>query len=258
MGILNVTPDSFFDGGNYNTEANIHKRFEEMTIQGVDIIDIGAYSSRPGANDITSEEEFSRLKTALRIAKTNFPQVPISIDTFRLDVLKNVLDFYGNVIVNDISGGNFDKDMIRFTAENGLPYICMHMQGTPQTMQQNPQYKNVVSEVLDFFKIKLEEAQKHNHQHFIIDPGFGFGKNLEQNYELLNHLNLFSELKVPILVGISRKSMIQKVLHCNANEALNGTTVLNTIALLKGANILRVHDVREAKETIAMVSNYFL
>lgn len=258
MGILNVTPDSFFDGGSYLSESDISERIENMIEQGADIIDIGAYSSRPGADDISTEEELSRLKKSLCVIKKDFPDIPVSIDTFRLDIVKSVLDFFGEIMVNDISGGNHDTEMIEFTAKHNLPYVCMHMQGNPQTMQTNPQYENVVSEVLDFFKTKLSEAQKFNHQQFIIDPGFGFGKNVEQNYELMNHLNVFSELRTPILVGISRKSMIQKVINCNANNALNGTTVLNTIALLKGANILRVHDVKEAKEAVTIVSNYFI
>lgn len=253
MGILNVTPDSFFDGGSYTTKETILRRFEAMIQDGADIIDIGAYSSRPGAEDISAEEEFERLKFALTIAKEKFPQIPISIDTFRLAVIKNVLDFYGPVMVNDISGGNYDAEMMRFCADNNLPFVCMHMQGTPQTMQIKPQYINVVSEVLDFFKKKIEEAQTLGLTQFIIDPGFGFGKTVEQNYELLNNLEKFVELGYPVFVGVSRKSMIQRVIDCTAKEALNGTTVLNTISLLKGAKIIRVHDVREAKEAVMIV-----
>ncbi len=253
MGILNVTPDSFFDGGSYTTEMAIEKRFEKMILDGADIIDIGAYSSRPGAEDISEKEEFNRLKTALTIAKNKFPDIPISIDTFRLSVIKDVLEYYGEIMVNDISGGNYDAEMIRFCAETNLPFVCMHMQGNPQTMQIKPEYNDVVSEVLEFFRTKIQEASSLGLKQFIVDPGFGFGKTVEQNYELMNNLESFVALGKPVLVGISRKSMIQKVIDCTAKEALNGTTVLNTISLLKGANIIRVHDVKEAKEAVKIV-----
>lgn len=253
MGILNVTPDSFFDGGSYTTENAIAKRFEDMLHDGADIIDIGAYSSRPGAEDISAKEEFKRLAVALQIAKHNFPNTPISIDTFRLQVIQDVLHTYGEVMVNDISGGNHDADMIRFCAENNLPFVCMHMQGNPQTMQIKPEYTNVVTEVLEFFKTKIKESKELGLKQFIVDPGFGFGKTVEQNYALMNNLDAFVALGEPVLVGISRKSMIQKVIDCTAKEALNGTTVLNTISLLKGAKIIRVHDVKEAKEAVKIV-----
>lgn len=252
MGILNVTPDSFYDGGSYTTENAIQQRLEKMLDEGADIVDIGAYSSRPGAADVPEDEELNRLWKVLQIIKRDYPEVLVSIDTFRLSVIQKVFDRFGQVMVNDISGGNFDQKMIEFTAKNCLPYVCMHMQGMPQTMQQNPHYQNVVEEILAFFKKKIEEADKFNHKHFVIDPGFGFGKTVEQNYELMNRLDTFVSLGFPLLVGISRKSMIQKVLNCTADEALNGTTVLNTFALTKGANILRVHDVKEAKEVVKL------
>ncbi|MCQ2959274.1 MAG: dihydropteroate synthase [Bacteroidales bacterium] len=254
MGILNVTPDSFYDGGVYNSDKTITQRIEDMLSQGADIIDIGAYSSRSGAADINEKEEFNRLKKALSIIKTTFPNTLVSIDTFRLSVIQNTLDFFGEVMVNDISGGNYDADMIPFTAKENLPYVCMHMQGTPQTMQNNPQYKNVVDDIFDFFAEKIKIAEEYKHTNFILDPGFGFGKTVEQNYELMSNMERFTTFNLPILVGISRKSMIQKVLDCTVNEALNGTTILNTIALLKGANIIRVHDVKEAKEAVKIVS----
>ncbi|MBR4689672.1 MAG: dihydropteroate synthase [Bacteroidales bacterium] len=254
MGILNVTPDSFYDGGAYTSERAIAHRLEEMLRQGADIIDVGAYSSRPGADDVSETEEFNRLKKVLQIIKNDFPNILVSIDTFRLSVIEKVLDFYGTVMVNDISGGNFDENMIPFSIQHNLPYVCMHMQGTPQTMQQNPHYQNVADEILDFFKTKIAAANAPKNNQFILDPGFGFGKTVRQNYELMSQLERFTQLGYPVLVGISRKSMIQKVLDCTAAEALNGTTVLNTIALLKGANIIRVHDVAEACEAVRIVS----
>lgn len=254
MGILNVTPDSFYDGGSYTSGNAISHHLEDMITQGADIIDIGAYSSRPGADDVSEQEEIRRLQKVLRIIQKEFPNILVSIDTFRLTVVKQIYNDFGTFMVNDISGGDFDSEMIEYTAKNNLPYVCMHMQGTPQTMQNNPQYNDVVSDILLFFQNKIKESQKYNHKHFVIDPGFGFGKTVEQNYQLLNKLEAFTQLGKPILVGVSRKSMIQKVLGCNASEALNGTSIVNTIALMKGANILRVHDVKEAKEAIAIVS----
>lgn len=252
MGILNVTPDSFYDGGSYTTEKTIQQRLDKMLDEGADIVDIGAYSSRPGAADVPEDEEFNRLWKVLQIIKQNYPEVLVSIDTFRLSIIQKILDKFGQIMVNDISGGNFDENMIPFSIQHNLPYVCMHMQGTPQTMQQNPHYQNVVDEILDFFKTKITTANATNYKQFILDPGFGFGKTVVQNYELMNRLDMFVSLGFPLLVGISRKSMIQKVLSCTAGEALNGTTVLNTIALTKGANILRVHDVKEAKEVVKL------
>lgn len=253
MGILNVTPDSFFDGGTYNSDYAITKRIETMVSEGVDIIDIGACSTRPNADVVDCEEEILRLKPALSILKNHFPNIPISIDTFRVQVVQFVLDYFGECMVNDISGGNIDEEMMPFVAKNQLPYVCMHMQGTPKTMQINPQYDDVIAEELHFFEQKLSYAQQLGIEQFIIDPGFGFGKTVQQNYSLLRNLAQFKQFDVPILIGLSRKSMIQNVLKCTANEALNGTTILNTIALLNGANILRVHDVKEAKEVVRLV-----
>lgn len=256
MGILNVTPDSFYDGGSHDSPTAICNHIESMFNAGARIIDIGAYSSRPGADEVSPQEEFNRLKVALDIIHTHFPQTIVSIDTFRLDIVKMVVDYFGDIIVNDISGGEYDGDMIQYSAKQKLPYICMHMQGTPQTMQKNPQYEDVVTEVLAFFKEKIKEAESYGLKQFIVDPGFGFGKTVEQNYTLFNHLEDFVALQYPVLVGISHKSMIQKVLDCTAKEALNGTTVLNTIALLKGAKILRVHEAKEANEVVKLVEKF--
>lgn len=253
MGILNVTPDSFFDGGTNNSDSAITKRIETMISEGVDIIDIGAYSTRPNADVVDCDEEIRRLKSALTIVKKHFSHIPISIDTFRVPVVEFVLEYFGECMVNDISGGNIDNKMMPFVAKNHLPYVCMHMQGTPKTMQINPQYNDVVAEELQFFEHKLSYAQQLGIKQFIIDPGFGFGKTVQQNYSLLHNLAQFKKYDVPILIGLSRKSMIQNVLNCTADEALNGTSILNTIALLNGANILRVHDVKEAKEVVQLV-----
>ena len=256
MGILNVTPDSFYDGGFNDSPAAIRNHIETMLKAGASIIDIGAYSSRPGAEDVSPQEEFNRLKVALEIIRTHFPETIVSIDTFRLDIIKSVVDFFGNVIVNDISGGEYDAEMIAYSAKQKLPYICMHMQGTPKTMQEKPHYENVVAEVLAFFNAKIKEAESYDLKQFIVDPGFGFGKTMEQNYTLSHHSEDFVALKYPVLVGISHKSMIQKVLDCSAKEALNGTTILNTIALLKGTKILRVHEVKEAIEVVKIVKKF--
>lgn len=255
MGILNVTPDSFYDGGTNNSDFAIAKRIETMVNEGVDIIDIGACSTRPNADIVDAQEEIRRLQTALRIVKHSFPNIPISIDTFRVSVIQFVLDYYGECMVNDISGGNLEEEMMPFVAKHHVPFVCMHMQGTPKTMQINPHYEDVVAEELHFFEHKLSYAQQLGIEQFIIDPGFGFGKTVQQNYDLLRNLAQFKQFNVPILIGLSRKSMIQKILNCTANDALNGTTVLNTIALLNGANILRVHDVKEAKEVVKLVKS---
>ena len=257
MGILNVTPDSFFDGGAYNSEAKIHERISQMLAEGADIIDIGAYSTRPGAAEVSEQEEISRLRKALNIIAKDFPTINISIDTFRVAVVKAVYEEFGEFMVNDISGGCFDGEMFRYVGEKQLPYVCMHMQGTPQTMQIQPHYDDVVKEILQFFKEKIAIAKECGISQFIVDPGFGFGKTVEQNYELMKHLQKFVDLQYPVLVGISRKSMIRAALNCTTDEALNGTTVLNTIALQKGAHIIRVHDVKAAKEALTLVQKCY-
>lgn len=253
MGILNLTPDSFFDGGRYLNEQDVLQRVREMVKEGVDIIDVGAFSSRPKAESISEQEELDRLLPILNLIRTIHNDIPISIDTYRSSVARQALEC-GADIINDISGGNMDEHMFDVIAQYNAPYVLMHMQGTPQTMQQNPKYENVVQEVYDFFELSIKELKNKGVSTIIIDPGFGFGKSLEHNYLLLSQLDYFNTLDQPILAGISRKSMINKVLGTTPDEALNGTTVLNTIALLKGAKILRVHDVKQAKETINLVT----
>lgn len=254
MGILNVTPDSFFDGGRYETETAITGRIHQMVEEGADIIDIGAYSTRPGASVVDRQEEVARLAPAVELVRKYYPSIPVSIDTFRSEVAREIYHCLGEIIVNDISGGTMDPEMFGFIAETRLPYVMMHIQGTPQTMQQNPVYWNVTEEVYHFFEKRIEVLRGAGTDNIILDPGFGFGKTLEHNYELMNHLDVFHELGYPLLVGISRKSMICRLLEKTPAEALNGTTVLNTVALMKGAAVLRVHDVKEAVEAVRIVN----
>jgi dihydropteroate synthase len=246
MGILNITPDSFFDGGKYIDEDSILRQVQLMLNEGADIIDIGAASSRPAAKEITEEEELKRLLPALEVIIKNFPQAIISVDTFRAAIAEKALQT-GAHIINDITAGSDDK-MFETVSDYHAPYILMHMQGTPQTMQQNPVYLNVVKEVLDFFNSKLEKTKAYNIHDVILDVGFGFGKTVEHNFELLKNLNVFKIAAVPMLAGLSRKSMICKTLNVKPGDALNGTTALNMVALMNGAKILRVHDVKQAKE----------
>ena len=253
MGILNVTPDSFYAGSRAETEKDIIRRLHQITDEGASIIDIGAYSSRPNAEDVSIEEEMSRLRTGLELIKKHQPDAIISVDTFRADVAKMCVEEYGAAIVNDISAGLLDKEMFPTIARLGIPYIIMHMKGTPKDMQAAPHYDNLLKEIFYYFSEKVQKLRNLGVKDIIIDPGFGFGKTLEHNYELMNHLEEFRLFEVPLLVGVSRKSMIYKLLGVNPEEALNGTTTLNTIALLKGANILRVHDVKVAMETIKIV-----
>ena len=252
MGILNVTPDSFFDGGNYNNLTAILNQVEKMLSEGATFIDVGAYSSRPGAKRISEEEELNRILPVIELLTSEFSKILISVDTFRSNIAKQCIH-KGSCMVNDISAGNMDATMFSTIAELQVPYIMMHMQGTPQNMQNNPTYKNVVEEVLYFFSEKINELRSLGVNDIIADVGFGFGKTVEQNYKLLKHLALFKSLDVPTLVGISRKSMLTKPLGITENEALNATTAANTIALLNGVNILRVHDVKEAVEAIKIV-----
>ena len=253
MGILNVTPDSFFDGGKYNTEKSIVDKVGQYLAEGAEIIDLGGASSKPGALEISAKEEAARLLPALEIILNNFPNAIVSIDTFRSDIAKMCIE-NGASIINDISGGNFDSKMFETIAKLNVPYILMHIQGTPQTMQQNPVYENVLMDIAKEFSVKLSKLHQLGVNDIIVDPGFGFGKTTAQNYELLNQLEYFTSFNKPILVGFSRKSMVNKVLNIGAKEAVNGTTVLNTIALMKGAKILRVHDVKEAVEAINLFS----
>lgn len=253
MGILNVTPDSFYKESRTFDKDAIAKRADQIIEEGGDIIDIGAYSSRPGANEVSTQEEIDRLCRALDIIKSKFPDVILSIDTFRSSVAKHCISQYGHAIINDISGGEMDSNMFQTISELKVPYILMHMQGTPQTMQINPQYTNVTQNILSYFAKKIAMLHQLNVSDIIIDPGFGFGKTLENNYQLMKDLKKFTLIDIPLLVGISRKSMIYKALDTDPQHALNGTTVLNTYALSQGANILRVHDVREAAEAVRIM-----
>lgn len=253
MGILNVTPDSFYAESRLQTEKEIILRLQEMENEGASIMDIGAYSSRPNAQHISIEEEMERLRNCLTLVNKECPNAIVSIDTFRADIAKMCVEEYGAAMINDISAGNMDKQMFATIAQLGVPYIIMHMQGTPQDMQSAPHYDNLLKEVFYYFSEKISKLRDLGVKDIILDPGFGFGKTLEHNYELMNHLEEFSLFELPLLVGVSRKSMIYKLLGTTPEEALNGTTALNTVALLKGANILRVHDVREAVETVRII-----
>lgn len=253
MGILNVTPDSFYAGSRAETEQDIILRLHQIVNEGASIIDIGAYSTRPNAEDVCMEEEMNRLRTGLKLIRRHYPDAVVSVDTFRADVAKMCVEEYGAAIINDISGGQMDEQMFPTIARLGTPYIIMHLKGTPQDMQKNPHYDNLLKEVFYYFSEKVQKLRDLGAKDIILDPGFGFAKTLEHNYELMNHLEEFRLFELPILVGISRKSMIYKLLGTSPEEAMNGTTVLNTIALQKGANILRVHDVKAAIETVRIV-----
>nr|WP_321452363.1 dihydropteroate synthase [uncultured Carboxylicivirga sp.] len=253
MGILNITPDSFYDGGKYQLQTNILQRCNSIIEQGAQIIDIGAYSSRPGAKDVSEQEELKRLADALGWIRKVYPDVIISVDTFRASVAENVVKDYEVDIINDIAAGELDEKMFETVARLNVPYIMMHMQGTPQNMQQNPQYKNLIQEVSLYFARKVQQLTWLGVNDIIIDPGFGFAKTLDHNYQLLRELKQLQLFKLPMLIGVSRKSMIYKLLDIQPSDALNGTTAINTIALLNGANILRVHDVKEAVECVKLV-----
>lgn len=253
MGILNVTPDSFYAESRTSNEEHIAARVQQLMDDGADMIDIGGYSSRPGADDVSPEEEMNRLRRGLRVVRRLYPEVPISVDTFRADVARMCVEEEGADIINDISGGMMDRQMFRTVARLGVPYILMHMQGTPDTMQQSPHYDNLRREVMLYFAERIDRLCQMGAKDIIVDPGFGFGKTLEHNYELFHHLDDFNLFNLPLLVGISRKSMIYKLLGGTSQTSLNGTTVLNTIALMKGAHILRVHDVKEAVEAKRIV-----
>ena len=253
MAILNITPDSFFHNSRVSSQEKILLKAEQAIIDGADILDVGGYSTRPGADYISEKEEIERISFALKIIRKNFPNIPISVDTFRGEVAKiAVKDFEVNII-NDVSGFEWDDKMLDSIIELQVPYILMHSKGDPKTMQSLTKYDNFLSEILQYFAKKIAILRKNGfNKEIIIDPGFGFAKTIEQNYSLLRELKTFECFKAPILVGVSRKSMIYKPLEINANEALNGTTILNTFALERGANILRVHDVKEAAETIKL------
>jgi len=253
MGILNITPDSFYDGGKYKNEAAILSQTEKMIVEGATFIDIGAYSSRPGAAHISEEEELKRIVPVVELLIRTFPEIIISIDTFRSKVAQETVH-HGAAIINDISGGNMDANMFKTVANLQVPYILMHMLGTPQNMQKNPVYNDVTKDIISFFAAQIYKLHQLKLNDIIIDVGFGFGKTLDHNFEILKNLSLFKNLDAPILAGISRKSMLYKTLNISAQEALNATTSANTIALLNGANILRVHDVKEAVEAVKIVA----
>ncbi len=252
MGILNVTPDSFFDGGKYKNETDILLQVEKMLSEGATFIDVGAYSSRPGAMHISEEVELQRIVPILELLVQNFPEIIISVDTFRSNVAQKTIEA-GAAMINDISGGKMDANMFETVAKLQVPYILMHMLGKPKNMQENPSYEDVTKEVISFFAEQLFKLHQLKVNDVLIDVGFGFGKTIEHNYELLKNLSLFKNLDAPILVGVSRKSMLYKPLKITPRLALNATTSANTIALLNGANILRVHDVKEAMEAIKIV-----
>lgn len=253
MGILNVTPDSFFDGGKYRDEAQLLAQAEKMLEEGADFIDIGAYSSKPNAEFVSEQEELDRIVPIVELVLKHFPDTLISVDTFRAGVAKACVES-GAAIVNDIAAGMLDDTMLETVGKLKVPYIMMHMRGTPQTMVKLTQYDDIVKEMLAYFAERIAAARSFGINDIIIDPGFGFAKTLEQNYEVLGKMELFQMAGLPLLAGMSRKSMVYKLLGTSPQEALNGTTALNTIALMKGANILRVHDVMEAKETVAVFS----
>lgn len=253
MGILNVTPDSFYSGSRKQTEEDIRNRVKQIIDEGGQMIDIGAYSSRSGADDVSTQEEMARLRHGMKIVNEMAPDMPVSVDTFRADVAKMCVEELGVGIINDISGGELDKRMFETVAKLGVPYILMHMKGTPQTMQQAPHYDDLMKEIMLYFAEKIQKLRDLGQKDIILDPGYGFAKTIEHNYELLGHQEMLHVFELPLLVGISRKSMIYRLLGSSPEESLNGTSVLNTIALQKGASILRVHDVKECVEVVKIV-----
>jgi dihydropteroate synthase len=256
MGVLNLTPDSFYDGGRYDTKEKIFIHVQKMVNEGCDILDIGACSTRPGAVEVSESEELKRLKPVIELIRLKFPELIISIDTYRSEIARIMVNDYSADLINDISAGDMDAKMLETIAQLNVPYIMMHMQGTPGNMQQNPEYKNVVQEVIQYFSEKINITKLLGINDVIIDPGFGFGKTIDHNYQLLKFLSDFRIFELPILVGLSRKSMIYKVLDTSPDDSLNGTTVLNSLAMAGGANILRVHDVCEAKEAIRLFQKF--
>lgn len=254
MGILNITPDSFYKESRTFEQDAIKRRIEEIFLQGGDFIDVGAYSSRPGADDVSAQEETDRLCRALDLIKQLYPDARVSVDTFRSRVADYCIDMYGPLIINDISGGEMDRNMFETIARHQVPYILMHMQGTPQTMQIAPQYTDLLQNIFLYFSEKIKQLRRLKVNDIILDPGFGFGKTLEDNYRLMAHLRDFELADLPIFVGVSRKSMIYKLLNSDPQCALNGTTILHTYALLHGASLLRVHDVQEAVECVKIVT----
>lgn len=256
MGILNVTPDSFFMRSRFRTDRTLLQQVEQFIKEGATIIDIGGYSTRPQAAPVSADEEIKRIADALEIICKKFPNLPVSVDTFRSQVARMAVDQFGVAMINDISGGTLDPMMFETVADLGVAYVLMHTRSTPQNMQSNTDYEDVVSEVLQFLQKKVAQLRLLGVNDVVIDPGFGFAKTLEQNYQLLSKLSYFQEINVPILAGVSRKSMIYKLLGTDPEGALNGTTAVNMLALMEGASILRVHDVKEAVEAIKIFSQY--
>jgi len=251
MGILNITPDSFYDGGKYSSNLEVGEQIEKLIAEGADIIDIGGHSSRPGAEHVPEKEEFERIRIGLDILVKNYPEMPVSVDTFRSEVARRCIEA-GAAMINDVSGGNLDAEMFNTIADLKVPYVLMHMRGSPSTMQELNSYDNLLKNILDELQKKYNSLIKLGVKDVLIDVGFGFAKSVSQNYELLRNLDYFHILNVPILVGISRKSMVYKSIGTTPEGALNGTTALHTIALIKGASMLRVHDVRAAKEAVTL------
>lgn len=254
MGVINLTPDSFYDGGKLTSEKEILLKANKMLQEGATFLDLGAYSSRPGAQFVSEKEEIHRLLPVIKILLNEFPETLLSIDTFRSNVANESI-YAGASLINDISAGSLDDHMFKIIAQHQVPYVMMHMRGTPETMMQNTDYTDLTKEVIYYFSERIAKARSFGINDLIVDPGFGFSKTLDQNYELFNDLELFSYLNVPLLIGISRKSMIQKKIKTTAADSLNGTTALHAIAIQKGASILRVHDVKEAFETINLLQN---
>lgn len=252
MGVINLTPDSFYDGSRFFKSEAISKRIEQFITDGADFIDIGAYSSRPGAKHIDEKEELTRLEPTLKLLSDQFPEVIVSLDTFRSSIAQIAVEKYGVSLINDISAGELDKKMFKTVSRLQVPYIMMHMKGNPQNMQENPVYDNLMREITVFFAKKVLSARESGIKDLIIDPGFGFGKTLDHNYQLLQNLEILKIIDCPLLVGLSRKSMIYRQLEVQAEDAMAGSVVLNTIAILKGANILRVHDVKETIQAVKL------
>lgn len=253
MGILNLTPDSFFGGSRMQTAEQVVGRIEQMRNEGADMVDVGACSTRPGAQQPSLQEEMERLRKGLSLVREVWPEAVLSVDTYRSQVARMCVEEFGVAIVNDISAGQMDGEMFPTVAQLGVPYVMTHMQGTPETMQLHPHYQHILKEVCLFFAKRIDALRKLGAKDIILDPGFGFGKTLEHNYQLLANLHELNLFDLPLLVGVSRKSMVYKLLETTPDEALNGTTSLHTIALLKGANILRVHDVKEARQAVTIV-----
>ncbi|MBR2631082.1 MAG: dihydropteroate synthase [Bacteroidaceae bacterium] len=253
MGILNITPDSFYSDSRKQTEESIRLQVRKIVDEGGQMIDLGAYSSRPGANDVPVQEEMERLRRGMKVLREEAPDMPVSIDTFRADVAKMCVEELGAGIINDISGGELDNNMFPTIAKLGVPYVLMHMKGTPQNMQQEAHYEDLMKEIMLYFVEKVQRLRDLGQKDIILDPGYGFAKTINHNYELLQHQEMLKIFELPILVGLSRKSMVYKLLGTTPDQALNGTSVLHTLALQKGANILRVHDVKACAEVIKIV-----